>query len=330
MARESFAIGNVRVRAGSTKDVELPITRLVTGGDVSLPVRVVHGREPGPVVWLSGVIHGDEVLGVEVIRQALAGLSAKTFRGTLLAVPVVNVFGFLVGDRYLPDRRDLNRSFPGSARGSLASRIAHLFMTEVVTKCELGIDLHTAADRRTNLPQIRADLDDPRTRELAEAFGAPVMLHARLRDGSLRQAALDVGARVLLYEAGEILRFDEEPVAIGVAGVRRVLEAMGMVDPTPDAGPAPQVAESRESGWVRARSTGIWHTDVHLGDWVESGRRIGGLSDTFGRRVRLVYADRTGIVIGQTLAPIVNAGDALVHIARADRPEPYEDQSDNP
>ncbi|HJQ06110.1 MAG TPA: succinylglutamate desuccinylase/aspartoacylase family protein [Nocardioides sp.] len=330
MARESFAIGNVRVRAGSTKDVELPITRLVTGGDVTLPVRVVHGREPGPVVWLSGVIHGDEVLGVEVIRQALAGLSPKTFRGTLLAVPVVNVFGFLAGDRYLPDRRDLNRSFPGSARGSLASRIAHLFMTEVVTKCELGIDLHTAADRRTNLPQIRADLDDPRTHELAEAFGAPVMLHARLRDGSLRQAALDVGARVLLYEAGEILRFDEEPVAVGVAGVRRVLETMGMVDPTPDAGPPPVVAESRESGWVRARSTGIWHTDVHLGDWVESGRRIGGLSDTFGRRVRLVYADRTGIVIGLTKAPIVNAGDALVHIARADRPEPAEDQSDSP
>ncbi|GAB4001373.1 succinylglutamate desuccinylase/aspartoacylase family protein [Nocardioides ultimimeridianus] len=327
MARESFAIGNVRVRAGSSQDVELPITRLVTGGDVSLPVRVIHGREPGPVVWLSGVIHGDEVLGVEIIRQALAGISAKTFRGTLLAVPVVNVFGFLVGDRYLPDRRDLNRSFPGSARGSLASRIAHLFMTEVVTKCELGIDLHTAADRRTNLPQIRGDLDDPRTRELAEAFGAPVMLHARLRDGSLRQAALDVGARVLLYEAGEILRFDEEPVAVGVAGVRRVLEAMGMLEPATDPGPAPLVAESRESGWVRARSTGIWHTDVHLGDWVEAGRRIGGLSDTFGRRVRLVYADRTGIVIGLTKAPIVNAGDALVHIARADRPEPAEDQS---
>ncbi|HWU20242.1 MAG TPA: succinylglutamate desuccinylase/aspartoacylase family protein [Nocardioides sp.] len=326
MARESFAIGNVRVRAGSSQDVELPITRLVTGGDVSLPVRVIHGREPGPVVWLSGVIHGDEVLGVEIIRQALAGISAKTFRGTLLAVPVVNVFGFLVGDRYLPDRRDLNRSFPGSARGSLASRIAHLFMTEVVTKCELGIDLHTAADRRTNLPQIRGDLDDPRTRELAEAFGAPVMLHARLRDGSLRQAALDVGARVLLYEAGEILRFDEEPVAVGVAGVRRVLETMGMLEPAADPGPAPVVAESRESGWVRARSTGIWHTDVHLGDWVEAGRRIGGLSDTFGRRVRLVYADRTGIVIGLTKAPIVNAGDALVHIARADRPEPDEDQ----
>jgi len=325
VARESFAIGNVRVRAGSVKEVELPITRLVTGGDVSLPVRVIHGREPGPVVWITGVIHGDEVLGVEVIRQALAGLSPKTFRGTLLAVPVVNVLGFMTGDRYLPDRRDLNRSFPGSARGSLASRIAHLLMTEVISKCELGIDLHTAADRRTNLPQIRADLDDPRTRELAEAFGAPVMLHARLRDGSLRQAALDVGARVLLYEAGEILRFDEEPIAVGVAGVRRVLAAMDMIDPPSNGDHPPASVESRESAWVRARSTGILHLEVHLGEWVEEGDRLGGLSDTFGRRVRLVHADRPGIVIGLTRAPIVNAGDALVHIATAERPDPVVD-----
>lgn len=316
MARESFAIGNVRVRAGSAKEVELPITRLVTGGDVSLPVRVVHGREPGPTVWVNAAIHGDEVMGVEVIRQAVATLSARTLRGTLVAVPVVNVLGFMTGDRYLPDRRDLNRSFPGSARGSLASRIAHLFMTEVVSKCDVGIDLHTASDRRTNLPQIRADLDDPRTRALAEAFGAPVMLHARLRDGSLRQAARDRDATVLLYEAGEALRFEEEPIAVGVEGVRRVLAALDMIDPLPpDPEDSPVPVEARGSAWVRARGTGILHLEVHLGDHVEEGQRLGGLSDTFGRRVRLVHADRAGIVIGLTRAPLVNAGDALVHIA---------------
>ncbi|MCX6399749.1 MAG: succinylglutamate desuccinylase/aspartoacylase family protein [Propionibacteriales bacterium] len=317
MARESFAIGNVRVRAGSTKEVELPITRLVTGGDVSLPVRVIHGREPGPTVWVNAAIHGDEVLGVEVIRRALAPLSARTLRGTLLAVPVVNVLGFMNGDRYLPDRRDLNRSFPGSARGSLASRIAHLFMSEVVSKCDVGLDLHTAADRRTNLPQIRADLDDARTRELAQAFGAPVMLHAKLRDGSLRQAARDRGAIVLLYEAGEAMRFDEEPIQVGVEGVRRVLTALGMVDPVPGdpASELPLPVEARGSAWVRARGTGILHLEVGLGQYVDAGERLGGLSDTFGRRVRLVHADRAGIIIGLTRAPIVNAGDALVHIA---------------
>lgn len=314
MARESFAIGSVRVRAGAAREVELPITRLVTGGDVSLPVRVVHGREAGPVVWVSGAVHGDEVIGVEVIRELIATLSPKQFRGTLVAVPVVNVLGFMAGDRYLPDRRDLNRSFPGSPRGSLASRIAHLFMTEVVAKCEVGIDVHTAADKRANLPQIRADLDDPRTRELAEAFGAPVMVHARVRDGSLRQAAVEVGAKVLLYEAGEALRFDDVSIKTGVVGIRRVLEHLGMVDPHADDPPPPSL-ESRSSGWVRARGTGILNLETELGAVVAAGDRLGGLSDTFGRRVRLVRADRSGIVIGLTRAPVVNAGDALVHIA---------------
>ena len=314
MARESFPIGQVRVRAGSTKEVEIPITRLVTGGDVHLPVQVVHGRESGPAVWVNAAIHGDEVMGVEVIRRVLTTLSPKTLRGTLVAVPVVNVLGFMTGGRYLPDRRDLNRVFPGSVRGSLASRIAHLFMTEVVAKCEVGIDLHTAADQRTNLPQLRADLDDPRTRELAEAFGAPVMLQAKLRDGSLRQAARDVGATVLLYEAGEAMRFQEFAIEAGVAGVRRVLAALGMVDPLTEA-PPPASEECRKSGWVRARGTGILHLEVQLGQRVEEGQRLGGLSDTFGRRVRLVHADRTGIVIGLTRAPLVNSGDAIVHIA---------------
>ena len=189
MARPSFEIGPVRIRPGTTRSVALPITRLVTGAEVDLPVRVVHGREDGPTIWINAAIHGDEAVGVEVIRQVIANLNPKTFRGTLIAIPIVNVLGFMAGDRYLPDRRDLNRSFPGSARGSLASRIAHRMMTEVVAKCEVGIDLHTGSDRRSNLPQIRADLDDPGTRDLAAAFGAPVMLHARIRDGSLRHAA---------------------------------------------------------------------------------------------------------------------------------------------
>lgn len=313
VARESFPMGPVRVRAGSSKEVEIPITRLVTGADVSLPVQVVHGREDGPVVWVNAAIHGDEVVGVEVVRRVLSSLSAKTLRGTLVVVPVVNVLGFMAGDRYLPDRRDLNRSFPGSQRGSLAGRIAHLFMREVVDKCSVGIDLHTAAHRRVNLPQIRADLDDARTRQLAEAFGAPVMLHARLRDGSLRQAARDRGATVLLYEGGEAWRFDDFAIDAGVDGVRRVLASLDMIDPVEAAG-HPSVA-CVESGWVRARGTGVLQLEVSLGDRVESGQRLGGLSDTFGRRVRLVHADRDGILVGLNKAPLVNSGDALVHIA---------------
>lgn len=317
MARESFAIGAVRVRAGTIRNLELPITRLVTGADVSLPVRVVHGREDGPTMWISAAIHGDEVVGVEVVRQVLAGLDPKQVRGTVVALPMVNVLGFMNGDRYLPDRRDLNRSFPGSARGSLASRIAHLVMTEVVAKCSVGLDLHTGSDRRSNLPQIRADLDDGFTRDLAAAFGAPVMLHARIRDGSLRHAARERGATVLLYEAGESLRMDAYAIDAGVVGVRRVLAALGMVDGVVEP-PPPASAELRASGWVRARRTGILDLDATLGQEVTDGERLGALVDAFGKTLRLVHANRTGIVIGRTEQALVNSGDALVHIASAD------------
>jgi predicted deacylase len=314
MARESFAIGGVRIRSGTVRALELPITRLVTGAEVTIPVRVVHGREDGPRVWLDAAIHGDEVAGVEVIRQVMAGLDPKTVRGTIVAVPIVNVLGFMSGDRYLPDRRDLNRSFPGSRRGSLASRIAHLFMTEVVASCEVGIDLHTGSDRRSNLPQVRADLDDPRTRELAAAFGAPVMLHAKIRDGSLRHAAREQGAKVLLYEAGEPLRFDDYAVDPGVIGVRRVLAALGMTEPADEAPVEPSL-ECRSSSWVRARRSGILHLDAHLGQKVSEGERLGTLFDSFGKTLRAVYANRDGVVIGRTEAPLVNSGDAVVHIA---------------
>lgn len=319
MARASFEIGPVRVRPGRTQSLALPITRLVTGADVDLPVRVVHGREDGPTVWVDAAIHGDEAVGVEVVRQVLAELDPKTLRGTLIAVPIVNVLGFMTGSRYLPDRRDLNRSFPGAARGSLAARIAHLMMTEVVDKCTVGIDLHTGSDRRTNLPQVRADLEDPRTRELAAAFAAPAMLHARLRDGSLRYAARERGAKVLLYEGGEAWRMDSWAIDAGVLGVRRVLAALGMTDPVVEPPPPPSAVCFR-SGWVRARGTGMLHLEVELGQRVDDGQRLGGLFDSFGKRVRLVHADRTGIVIGRTEAPLVNSGDAVVHIAEVEEP----------
>jgi predicted deacylase len=187
-------------------------------------------------------------------------------------------------------------------------------MQEVVAKCAVGIDLHTGSDRRTNLPQIRTDLEDARSRELALAFAAPVMLHARLRDGSLRSAAREQGATVLLYEAGEAWRMDDWAVRAGVLGVRRVLAALGMTDQVEEEPPPPSV-ECQRSGWVRSRGTGMLHLDVDLGQRVDAGERLGGLFDAFGKRVRLVHADRAGIVIGRTEAPLVNSGDAVVHIA---------------
>lgn len=319
--RPSFAIGAVKVRAGTRREVSLPISRLVTGAEVSLPVHVLHGREDGPTLWINAAIHGDEVVGIEIIRRVMAQLDARSIRGTVIAVPIVNVLGVMTGDRYMPDRRDLNRSFPGSARGSLASRIAYLFMREVIAKCDVGIDLHTGSDRRTNLPQIRCDLEEPRTRELAEAFGAPVTYHARLRDGSLRSAAREAGARVLLYEAGEAWRFDEWAITPGVDGVLRVLATLGMIEaPEHLAGPARPSEVCWRSGWVRARRTGIVHMDVALGQHVMEGDRLGELFNSFGKRLAIVKADRTGVVIGRSEAPLANRGDALVHLGELGEP----------
>jgi hypothetical protein len=263
---------------------------------------------------LSAAVHGDEIAGVEIIRQVMKGLDPKSVSGTIIAVPIVNVHGFLNGDRYLPDRRDLNRSFPGSRTGSLAARIAHLFMTEIVSRCEVGIDLHTGSDHRTNLPQIRADLDDPETRNIARAFGAPVILHARLRDGSLRAASTLIGARVLLYEGGEAWRFDSESITTGVTGIRRVLGHLGLVSNAAASG-GPLPVECRRSSWARARRSGIVQLNVSLGDRVEKGEAIGLIYDSVGKRLAGVSAPVGGIVIGVVQHPLVNQGDAILHVA---------------
>ena len=312
--RTSFRLGELDVAPGRSATGELPIARLVTGTKISLPVQVYHGRSEGRTVWLSAAVHGDEINGVEIIRRVTRSLDARKMSGTVITVPIVNVHGFLNGDRYLPDRRDLNRSFPGSPTGSLAARIANLFMTEIVSRCDVGIDLHTGSDHRTNLPQIRADLDDPETRKLAEAFGPPLMLHAKIRDGSLRGAATDRGATVLLYEGGEALRFDGEALSVGVAGIRRVLAELDMVD-ADDHGPHPLPVESRRSSWVRARRSGIALIDCELGEVVRRGQLLGVIHDSVGARLSQVNAMNSGVVIGRVQQPLVNQGDALIHIA---------------
>lgn len=318
--RPAFAIGDLEVAAGRSAIGEIPISRLVTGNRMSIPFNVLHGRHDGPVVWLSAAVHGDEIGGVEIIRRSLQGIDPKSLAGTIVAVPIVNVHGFVNGDRYLPDRRDLNRSFPGSPNGSLAARIANLFLTEIVSRCDVGIDLHTGSDHRTNLPQIRADLDDERTRDLAIAFGPPFMMHAKLRDGSMRAAATATGATVLLYEGGEAWRFDRDAIEAGVAGVGRVLSRLGMVhaptaadEQTEDDLPVP--AESRSSGWVRVRRSGIAGIDVELGQIVQRGEIVATVRDSVGRRLSQTRSTRTGMVIGLTRQPLVNQGDAIIHVA---------------
>ncbi len=299
--------------------IDLPFAKVPTGSAESLPVAVINGRTPGPRIWLSAAIHGDELNGIDIVRRVLRRIDAKSLRGAVIAVPIVNPLGFIIESRYLPDRRDLNRSFPGSRRGSTASRLAHLFMDEVVSQCSVGIDLHTATNHRTNIPQVRADIDDAETSRLVKAFAAPYTIHAKARKGSLRQAATKMGATVLLYEAGQPHRFDDEAIETGVAGVLRSLRSLKMIDARlPRSRPTRLIRRTR---WVRARRGGLAEMLVKLDDHVETGQPIAAISDAFGTRPTLVKATETGWIIARTLRPLVNSGDALVHIATSDGPD---------
>lgn len=312
--RAPFEIHGKLAAPGKLTQVELRVSRLPTGMWMSVPVGVVHGSRPGPVMWLSAAIHGDELNGVPIIRHVLDRIEPKRLSGTVLAVPTVNVFGLVQSSRYLPDRRDLNRCFPGSKRGSSASQLAHLFMTEVVMRCELGLDLHTGSGGRTNLPQVRCDLDEPETLRLAKEFGAPVLLHSRLRDGSLRAAAHELGKTVLVYEAGEANRFDPGPIEMGVAGVHRVMRALGMIEHEVERPPKPPVL-SRTSSWLRARRSGFCEMTLKLGAEVSRGDSVAVIFDALGRARSVVKARTRGILIGHVTSPIVNRGDAVAHVA---------------
>ncbi len=303
-----------KVPPATERHFEVPVSALPTGHDLSLPVRVLNGALPGPRLWLSAALHGDELNGVEIVRGVLDVVRPQALRGALYAVPIVNVFGFLQHSRYLPDRRDLNRSFPGSQRGSLAGRLASLFLDQIVAPCDYGIDLHTAAAGRTNLPQIRADLEDEATRTIALAFGAPVAIHSKTRDGSLREIARRRGVPVLLYEGGESLRFDDWAIESGVNGVLAVLHSLGMLEGDPPAPPVARPTVCQRTTWVRAGGAGMFRTAVALGERVERGAELGFVADPLGRRRVALRAPHAGLVIGHVTNPLVYRGDALVHL----------------
>jgi predicted deacylase len=313
---QPFKINGITVPRGSRMTIDLPVAPLYTHAPMSMPVHVVHGKKPGPRLFVSAAIHGDEINGVEIIRRLLKLSVLKRLHGTLLAVPIVNVHGFVNQSRYLPDRRDLNRSFPGSERGSLTSRLAHLFMTEIVRQSTHGVDLHTAAIHRDNLPQIRANMDDPETAELAMAFGVPVILNANLRDGSLREAAAEEGIPILLYESGEALRFDEFSIRAGLKGLMNVLRHLGMIPPKKSSRKIKEPVVARASGWVRAPQSGIHQRIAKLGTRVSKDAVLGVISDPFGGSQVKVLSPWSGIVIGCTNLPLTNEGEALFHIAR--------------
>ncbi len=318
----NIRLGDTTIEPGQQRSLELPLPRLYSHSRVSMPVYVVNGRRKGPVLFVSAAIHGDEINGVEIIRRLLRKKYIRQIKGTLIAVPVVNVYGFVTQSRYLPDRRDLNRSFPGSERGSMAARLAHTFTQQIVSQCTHGIDLHTGAVGRDNLPQIRAKvLGAPETEEMARAFGVPVILNAELRDGSLREAVAEDNIPVLLYEAGEALRFNEVAIRAGVKGIISVMRHLGMLPQRRTKTRPAEPLIARSSQWVRAPQSGILRSIIPLGGQVAKGDVIGWVADPFGEQEREVQATVSGIIIGRTKLPLVHEGEALFHIARFHEPD---------
>ncbi|MAA64712.1 MAG: succinylglutamate desuccinylase [Alteromonadaceae bacterium] len=319
MARAPFRIAGTEIPAGTRKTVEVPVAKLYTHTPLHIPVEVVHGRRDGPVLLVCAAIHGDEINGVEIIRRLLRYGALRHLKGTLVAVPIVNIFGFVQRSRYLPDRRDLNRCFPGSESGSLGGRIAYLFRTQIMENVSHIIDLHTGAIHRFNLPQIRAELKNPETIQIAEAFGAPVILNASLREGTLRAYADSLDIPVITFEGGEALRFDDVVISSGVRGIIRVMRSLDML---PQKASRIKVTKRSEiaasSAWVRAEIDGIMRPIVRLGQRVRKGQKLAVIADPFGETETALVASVSGIVVGMNNLPLVNEGEAIYNIARFD------------
>ncbi len=305
--------GDRTIGPDESGEVEVVISESFAGADIAIPVFVWRGPEPGPSVFVTAAVHGDEINGTGTIRHVLTEEPFRLRRGALVLVPVVNLAGFERHSRYLPDRRDLNRSFPGSKSGSLASRMARTIIEEIVLRCDYGIDLHTAAVRRTNFPNVRADMTDPDLAALARAFGTELIVSGKGPVGSLRRSACKAGVPTLILEAGEVWKVEPTVVEYAVRGIRNCLVHLGMVEGKIER--PPFQAETDTSRWVRAQYGGFLRFHVAPGEIVDKGQRIATNTSLTGREQNVILAPRNGIVLGMTTLPSVAPGDPVCHLA---------------
>lgn len=320
--KKDLKIGTTSIKPGETSKVDLFIGKQYDFTELYMPVKVIRGREDGPVLFICSAVHGDEINGVEIVKRVLAHKSLRLIRGALICIPIVNVFGFNNLSRYLPDRRDLNRCFPGSSQGSLASRLAHLVVTEIVNKCTHGIDLHTGSRHRKNLPQIRANFKVKGTKRLAHEFDVPVILDADVIDGSLRQVALKRNMPFLAFEGGEPLRYDEITIRSGVAGILSVMRALGMIKRRLKKVSKIKSFVAKGNYWVRAPHGGILIVKKKLGTVIKKNDMLGIISDPLGNDSTEIRSPRKGVIIGENLLPMVNRGDAVFNVATFERTKP--------
>ncbi|CAM4509317.1 MAG: hypothetical protein LEGION0403_FIIPPAGN_00646 [Legionella sp.] len=329
MSKANIVIGNEQIKPGQQKTVFLPLPKLYDWTPMSLPIHVINGVEEGPALCVTAAIHGDEINGIEIIRRLLHKKGLKRIKGNIIAIPIVNVYGFLFQERYLMDRRDLNRSFPGGPKGSLASILAGIISTEILSQSQYVIDLHTGSNHRFNLPQIRANLDMPDLEALARAFNVPVILHSSFRDGSMREYANEQGVPILVYEGGEALRFDELSIRTGLNGILSVMSALGMIKPGRLGIKKFTPTISRNSYWLRAPISGILRHIKKAGNRVSKGQIIAIIANPTSTEEYKLKSPISGIIIGESMLPLVHAGQALFHIASFEKLNVVEEQLEN-
>ncbi|MDH5598083.1 MAG: succinylglutamate desuccinylase/aspartoacylase family protein [Cyclobacteriaceae bacterium] len=309
-----LVIAGITIQPGETKLINAKIARLPTRTTIDIPVIVSLAKKEGKGLLISGGLHGDEINGVEIVRRMIVNNYHKPKRGLVICIPLINIYGFLHYNREVPNGKDINRSFPGARKGSLASRIAYHITNDILPYIDYGVDLHTGGSRINNYPQIRAALNDPINVELCNAFAPPYIINSPVRDKSMRKQATKMNKKILVYEAGESMRLRKNAIDEGVNGLLRIMKHLGMRDDAPPQ--KKEIVNILSSSWVRARVSGIYHAYVRNGEHIKRRQVIGLITDPFGDFEKKVMAPSDGYVIAINNNPVVNKGDALLHLGQ--------------
>ncbi len=313
-SQRKIIINGQYIEPDTSIELNLMVSKLPSRTPIHIPIFINRAKEDGPVVLLLGGLHGDEVNGVEIIRRIMEARHHVPEKGTIITIPILNIYGFINFSREVPDGKDVNRSFPGSSTGSLASRVAYYLLHEIVPQIDYGLDFHTGGASRTNYPQIRCDLHDPENQKLAEYFQAPFTIHSKHIKGSLRYAAYEMGKRFLVYEGGESLRLDEYAIKEGIDGFRRFIGALGLSTPPFSERSFEKSIVIHKRKWLRAMESGLFSTYYQYGDMVQANQILGSIADPFGDYESLIKSPANGYIIGLNNNPVVNQGDALINI----------------
>jgi uncharacterized protein len=307
-----LTIADHSLKPGEFKEININIARLPSHTQIDTPIYVYRAKEDGPTLALMAGMHGDEINGMEIVRRILDSGHNRVERGAVICMPIINMYGFLNYSREVPDGKDINRSFPGSKGGSLASRVAYHVTHDVIPFIDYGVDFHTGGAMRTNYPQVRCVMDDKVNVELAEAFNAPFTIDSPFRPNSLRHTAAKKGKNIIVYEGGESVRFDQHAIEEGVEGTLRLMRHLKMVGSAPAPKEANKIIWS--SSWVRAKNAGLFQPTIRSGELIHKDQKIGTITDPFGEFKEVIKSPTMGYVVGLNNNPVVNAGDAIMHI----------------